>query len=162
MSFLKGLFARRLTATSFLTLKKCGKNDLLKNTKQVHRTCVGNHQFSKLEKQIPRMSWDIRGFFFSRQKRIQTWKNIPNLYDEHTRDFFSRRFFFFCRKKSTELCPTLAVKAEVLLFSSTKPSYTRGIQTACVYKNFGSGNTMKVVLPSQRQGSDLNLRRLTS
>ena len=81
------------------------------------------------------------------------------MYDEHTRDFFSR--LFFCRKKSTELYPTLAVKAEVLLFSSTK-ARCRGIETACVYKNFGAGNTMKVVLPSQRQGSGLILRRLTS
>ena len=55
-SFLKGLFAQRLTATSFLTIKNCGKIDLLKNITQVHRTYVGNHQFSKLEKQIPRMS----------------------------------------------------------------------------------------------------------
>ena len=49
MSFLKGLFGRCLTATRLLTLKKCGKIDLLKNTKQVYRTCVGNYQFSKLE-----------------------------------------------------------------------------------------------------------------
>ena len=34
MSFLKGLFGRCLTATRLLTLKKCGKIDLLKNTKQ--------------------------------------------------------------------------------------------------------------------------------
>ena len=161
MSFLKGLFARRLTATSFLTLKKCGKNDLLKNTKQVHRTCVGNHQFLKLEKQILRISWEIRGIFFHDKKEFKREK-IFQTCTMNIRGIFFHDVFFFCRKKSTELCPTLAVKAEVLLFSSTKPSYTRGIQTACVYKNFGSGNTMKVVLPSQRQGSDLNLRRLTS
>ena len=42
MSFLKGLFARDLIATSFLTSKNiAGKFVLLKNTKQVHRTCEG-------------------------------------------------------------------------------------------------------------------------
>ena len=118
MSFLKGLFARRLTATSFLTLKKCWKNDLLKNTKQVHRTCVGNHQFSKLEKQIPRMSWDIRGFFFHDKKEFKREKIFQTCTMNIRGIFFHDVFFFFAEKNPRNCAPLWLLKQKYFCFQA--------------------------------------------
>ena len=68
MSILKGLLLRGLVATSFWSLKKCGKFDLLKNTMQVHRTCVVNHQVSNLNKKIHVCAETLVDFFFHEKK----------------------------------------------------------------------------------------------
>ena len=83
------------------------------------------------------------------------------MYDEHTRDFFSR-LFFFAEKNPRNFTQHWLLKQKYFCFQAQSQAIPRGIETACVYKNFGAGNTMKVVLPSQRQGSGLILRRLTS
>ena len=57
------------------------KIDLLKNTKQVYRTCVGNYQFSKLEEkkshECPETYVD---FFFHVKKKSNVKK-----YSKHVR-----------------------------------------------------------------------------
>ena len=68
MSILKGLLLRGLIATSIWSLKKCGKFDLLKNTMQVHRTCVENHQFSNWNKKFHVCALILVDIFYTKKK----------------------------------------------------------------------------------------------
>ena len=98
----------------------CTNNYMLKITKRVHRTCVGIHQFSNFGRNIPRMCWDMHGFFFDKSNKKQTWQKKPSMFIGHAWLFFSRLIFVGLWKKPRHVHGTWAEFYPALFFYTRK------------------------------------------
>ena len=99
MSFVKGLFARRLTAISFLTLKNAEKIICLKIPSKFIGLAWGITNSQKLEKKIHACPKTYVEFFFTTKKKIKREKIFQTCTMNIRGIFFSRLLFFFLQKK---------------------------------------------------------------